>query len=181
MGSALIGKAAQVIHDGGVIAYPTESCFGLGCDPKNYNAVKRLLKIKARSPEKGLILIAADPSQVLPYVTELSDEVLASWPGPVTWLVPPSHKTPNWIRGRHPRVAVRVTAHPVAATLCHAAGQAIVSTSANLHGQQATRTYRETCRRFGQYVDLIVPGRIGQRRRPSRIIDAVSKKIVRAG
>lgn len=179
MNTSILRKAAQIIKNGGLVAYPTESCYGLGCDPRNYNAVRRLLKIKGRPPSQGLILIAADPGQILPYSNEITEEILKSWPGPVTWLVSASRKTPKWIIGKHPRVAVRITAHPVASALCRLTGMAIVSTSANTRGQQATRDYRETQKRLGKFVDMVVPGRIGNRRRPSRIIDAVTKEIVR--
>jgi L-threonylcarbamoyladenylate synthase len=174
-------RAARVIASGGVIAYATESVFGLGCDPRNRDAVMRLLRIKGRSPAKGLILIAADVAQLRPYVDEIPPQVLATWPGPHTWLVTPGASAPRWITGVHPRIAVRVTAHPQARALCLAAGMALVSTSANRSGQAPVRTYREAARRFGKSIDYILPGRVGGRRNPTPIQDAVSGKLVRRG
>jgi L-threonylcarbamoyladenylate synthase len=174
-------EAAQVIQQGGIVAYATEYCFGLGCDPRNRAAVGRLCRIKRRSPGRGLILIAADTEQLTPYVSELPQSVRQSWPGPHTWLLPPASQAPNWIQGRHPRIAVRVTAHKQAAALCRRAGMAIVSTSANHAGETPARRYRDVLRRLSKDVDFVLPGRVGTLTSPTPIRDAVSGDLVRAG
>ena len=179
--SGRLARAARVLREGGLVAYPTESCYGLGCDPMNARAVRRLLRLKRRPLKKGLILIAASFEQLRPYVAHVSEEILAGWPGARTWLLPATPHTPVWILGWHPRVAVRVSAHPVAAALCRAAGMAIVSTSANPAGQRPARSLREVHRRFGRHIDYVLPGRIGRRRRPTPIVDAVTRDIVRKG
>lgn len=170
------------LQRGGVIAYPTESCYGLGCDPMNRHAVKRVLKLKKRSPSKGLILIAAYARQLRPYLAPVSPALAlrmrARWPGPHTWLVPASPDCPATLRGAHDAVAVRVTAHRGAAALCRAAGMALVSTSANLSGGKPAKTAQECRRLFGKRV-LVIPGPIGARRRPSTIQDLVTGKIIR--
>jgi len=170
------------LQRGGVIAYPTESCYGLGCDPMNPHAVKRVLKLKKRSPSKGLILIAANTRQLRPYLASLSSTLAtrmrSRWPGPHTWLIPASPQCPATLRGAHDSVAVRVTAHPGAAALCRAAKMALVSTSANLSGGKPAKTAQECQRLFGKRV-LVIPGPIGTRRRPSTIQDLVSGKIIR--
>ena len=181
MSGSEIGRAARAIRAGGIVAYPTESCYGLGCDPLNRAAVLRLLKLKRRPAAKGLILIAYDRAQLTRIARELPDAVRKSWPGPNTWLVTPTRRVPAWIRGRHPRVAVRVTAHPPAAALCRAAGIAIVSTSANRGGERPARDEHEVRRRFGDSIDYVVPGRIGTRRRPTPIIDAATQALIRHG
>lgn len=136
-------QAAEAIRDGGVIAYPTEGVWGLGCDPRNEEAVLRLLAIKQREVEKGLILIAAHEDQLLPFVSmqalNLSQRtaVLMTWPGAATWIVPASPSAPRWITGAHDGIAVRVSAHPPVIELCNAFGGALVSTSANLAGNAA--------------------------------------------
>lgn len=172
----------QYLKRGGVLAYPTESCYGLGCDPRNAAAVKRLLRLKKRSTSKGLILIAAHARQLRPYLAELppalASRMRAAWPGPHTWLVPASRDCPVWLRGAHDTVAVRVTAHREAARLCELAGMALVSTSANLSGGKPAKTAAECRRLFGKRV-LVIPGRIGARRRPSTIQDLVSDRIIR--
>ncbi|MEW6120070.1 MAG: L-threonylcarbamoyladenylate synthase [Pseudomonadota bacterium] len=167
---------------GGLIAYATESCYGLGCAPRNPQALRRLIAAKGRSAAKGLLLIAADWSQLKPYVAPLSPGLLAhmkrSWPGPVTWVVPASNRCPALLTGGRPTVAVRVTAHPDAARLCRALGMALVSTSANKSGRKAAKTAAECRRIFGARV-RVFDGRIGTRRRPSTLIDLATGTILR--
>lgn len=162
------------MKQGGIVAYPTEGVFGLGCDPNNYKTVKRLLRIKQRPVSKGLILIASDAEQLKPFVTEIPDKALGTWPGPVTWLLAANSGTPYWLTGKHASIAVRVTAHPVASALCKAFGSAIVSTSANRSGQHPTLTYRDACRRFDTSEILVVPGRVQTVGKTSTIIDSAS-------
>jgi len=173
--------AAHILRQGGVVAYATESCFGLGCDPRNPSAVKRLLNLKQRPMKKGLILIAADVDQLRPYCAEFPPQVLAAWPGPHTWLLPAKKNAPRWIMGNHARIALRVTAHRQAAALCRGAGMAIVSTSANRSGEVPARSYRETVRRFHGKVDYILSGYPGGLPRPTAITDAGTGKSIRAG
>jgi L-threonylcarbamoyladenylate synthase len=173
--------AAHILRQGGVVAYATESCFGLGCDPRNPSAIKRVLRLKRRPMKKGLLLIAADVGQLQPYCAEFPPQVLATWPGAHTWLLPAKKNAPRWIMGNHARIALRVTAHRQAAALCHGAGMAIVSTSANRSGEAPSRSYRETVRRFRGKVDYILPGHTGGLARPSAIMDAKTGKTIRAG
>jgi L-threonylcarbamoyladenylate synthase len=174
-------RAARVLKQGGIVAYATEYCFGLGCDPRNPAAVRRLLRLKRRSPGKGLILIAADIQQLSPYVDSIAPAALETWPGPHTWLLAARAKAPRWVTGKHARIAVRITAHPQAAALCRAADMAIVSTSANRAGQVPARTDREVLRRFGKRIDYILRGHVGEAPAPTPIRDAESGKLVRAG
>lgn len=180
MCSRELALAVAALRRGGIIAYATESCFGLGCDPRNRRAVLRVLRLKQRAANKGLILIAADPQQLAPYVAHFPRTALASWPGPHTWLLQPTAAVPPWIRGHHPRVAVRVTRHAPAAALCHAADMALVSTSANRAGERPARSYRQVLRRFGAALDYVLPGRIGELKTPTPITDAITGKVVRA-
>jgi L-threonylcarbamoyladenylate synthase len=174
-------RAARILKQGGIVAYATEYCFGLGCDPFNRNAVLRLLRLKRRPVKKGLIVLAADNEQLAPYLNDIPPQVAASWPGPHTWLFPPRPGIPGWITGRHAKIAVRVTAHAQAAALCHAAGMAIISTSANRAGEVPARTDREVARRFGKLVDYILPGHVGEAPAPTPIRDAVTGKLTRPG
>ena len=173
--------AARILKQGGIVAYATEYCFGLGCDPLNRDAVLRLLRLKRRPVNKGLIILAADTGQLAPYVTTLSASELATWPGPHTWLLPVRPGVPAWITGRHDKIALRVTAHAQAAALCHAAGMAIISTSANRGGEVPARTDREVTRRFGKLVDYVLPGHVGDAPAPTPIRDAVTGKLERPG
>jgi L-threonylcarbamoyladenylate synthase len=175
--------AARIIHRGGVIAYPTEGVFGLGCDPLQQMAIERILKFKRRSVTKGLILIAADFAQLQPYLLPLTAQIRArleaTWPGPVTWLLPARSDVPRWLRGWHDTLAVRVTAHPVAASLCRRVGYAIVSTSANRAARPPARTVLQARKYVGSYIDYILPGEIGKRVGPSEIIDGRTGQRIR--
>lgn len=180
--AALLQQARARLQQGGVIAYPTESCFGLGCDPLNVHALERVLAIKARPNHKGLIVIAASIEQLHGLIRPLSDaeraELARYWPGPYTFLLPAARGVPPVLRGHHDKIAVRVTAHGPAAGLCRALGTALVSTSANRAGQKSLRTTRECQRAFGARV-LVLPGRIGKRRKPSTIIDLATGHVLR--
>ena len=175
--SGHLALAARLLREGGVIAYPTEAVYGLGCDPLNEAAVMRLLDIKQRPVHKGLILLAADATQLRPWIN-VSDAELArmqiTWPGPTTWVVPASKKVPAWVRGDHPTVAVRVSGHPLARALAGQAGTPIVSTSANLSGRPSARNRFQVARQLGPHLDMIVNGDCNLASRPSAIIDLAS-------
>jgi len=176
--------AVEVIRRGGVIAYPTEAVYGLGCDPRNSEAVKRLLQLKQRKPEKGLILIASAFEQIEPFIAPLDAKtkkrIDKTWPGPVTWLLPTRPEVPHWITGGHKKLAVRITAHPQASALCEAHEGPLVSTSANRHQQQAARNAMQVRRIFTDQLDYILPGKVGAQNNPTEIRDAASNKIIRA-
>jgi L-threonylcarbamoyladenylate synthase len=177
--------AARCLLAGGVIAYPTEAVFGLGCRPLDLDAVARIIAIKGRSARKGLILIAAELAQLTPYV-ELPagprrDEILATWPGPVTWVLPARHPVPALLSGGRRTLAVRVTAHPEARYLCARANSALVSTSANRAGRRPARTPLEVRVRLGAAVDHICAGRVGDLTRPTTIRDGATGRVLRAG
>ena len=179
-----ISKAIDALREGWIIAYPTESCFGLGCDPKNRNAIQWLIKLKSRSTRKGLILIAASIEQAKEYVqfTSVSkvkeEEIYASWPGPNTWLLPPTDQVLTDLRGDFPLLAIRVTAHPIAKKICEDFGGAIVSTSANLSGKTALMDESSVLNQFPQGI-TIVSGDIGKDTKPSTIRDGLTGKILR--
>lgn len=176
-----IRHAVRVLQAGGVIAYPTEGVFGLGCLPRVGEAVRRILDIKQRDPAMGLILIVSSPDQLEGWVKIPTDELSldSSSDRPVTWIVPASDDVPRWIRGDHPGLAVRQTTHPVARSLCENAASALVSTSANLSGHPPARNALVLRRLFGSAVDYIVPGECGPARGPSEIRDFRTGKILR--
>ncbi len=174
-----------MLRAGGLIAYPTEAVYGLGCDPMDRGAVERLLALKQRPWQKGVILIAADSEQLRPYIrpvaAEYQQRLDESWPGPHTWVVPASEQCPEWIRGTHSGVAVRVTAHPLVRRLCAAFGGAIVSTSANLAGQAPARSPLQVLRALGPAVDYCVHGELGGAQRPTTIRDLLTGDMLRNG
>lgn len=169
-----------------VIAYPTEAVFGLGCDPDSEIAVKRLLALKQRPWQKGLILIAADYSQLSPYIDDsvLSEkqkrDMFSSWPGPVTWVIPAKPTTPKWLTGQFTSLAVRVSAHPVVKQLCLSYGKPLVSTSANLSGLPPCRTEEDVYQQFGEGFP-VVHGNVGGRANPSEIRDVLTGELLRQG
>jgi L-threonylcarbamoyladenylate synthase len=176
--------ARKVILSGGLIAYPTEAVYGLGCHPLDGDAVMRLLALKQRPMHKGLILIANTPEALNPYVGEMPtrvwEQMVRNWPGPNTWIVPASNKTPEWLTGRHNSLAIRVTNHPLASALCRISGTPLVSTSANLTQHPPAKTALEVYLRCGHYVDLVIHGETGGQTRPTKIRDALSGKLIRA-
>lgn len=176
-------EAVRTFEAGGLIAYPTEAIYGLGCDPLDPNAVMRILDLKKRPAEKGLILIAADYAQVKPFIAPLDAEtrqhICAAQPVPTTWLLPAAKHLPYWLTGAHTSIAVRVTDHPIAAALCRACGSPLVSTSANPAGLSPARNTLTVRRLFGDQVECIIAGATGGNRNPSRIIDAASGQVLR--
>ncbi|WP_028116939.1 L-threonylcarbamoyladenylate synthase [Ferrimonas senticii] len=180
-----VAEAGVTINQGGVIAYPTEAVFGLGCDPMNQAAVERLLQIKQRPVEKGLILVAASFGQLRPFVDESvldearQQQIFSRWPGPYTWVMPVRAGVPKWLTGQFDTLAVRVSDHPAVQDLCCAAGGPVVSTSANLSGQPALTLGGEVVEQLGHLLDGVVMGEVGGNLAPSTIMDARSGDILR--
>ncbi|MEO8466456.1 MAG: Sua5/YciO/YrdC/YwlC family protein [Gammaproteobacteria bacterium] len=180
----LIDRAARIVRSGGVIAYPTEAVFGLGCLPDDEQAVMRLLAIKRRSWRKGLVLIGATLAQLERYAVlppePRRSEVLATWPGPVTWSLAARRSTPRWIRGDHDSVAVRLTAHPLARRLCERAGSALVSTSANVSRRAPHRRILALRHELGRTLDGVLAGELGGLGQPTVIRDGRTGRTLRA-
>jgi len=176
--------AAHWLRQGGLVAYPTEAVYGLGCDPLNDVAVQRLLALKQRSWRKGLILIASDPEQFAPYLVEQSAEIAArvhaTWPGAVSWLWPAQASVSPLLRGAHTSLAVRIPAHPLARALCGVAGHPIVSTSANRSGQRPARSALDVRRKLGREPVLVLHGAVNRRAQPSQIIDLLTQRHIRS-
>lgn len=177
-----IAEAAALLRTGGVLAYPTEAVFGLGCDPDNRAAFDKIFALKQRPPEQGVLLIAADFSQIADWIAAPPEAIAraqATWPGAFTWIFPRTSRVPDWVAGGHGGIALRVTAHPAAAALCRAFGGPIVSTSANVHGQPPARSAREVEAMFSTGLDGVLHGETGGLQRPTPIADAVSGAIIR--
>lgn len=179
-----IRQAAECLKSGGVIAYPTEAVFGLGCDPLNEQAVRAILSLKSRSVDAGLILLAETFNRFRQYTQQVSQDRLevafATWPGPVTWLFPRAPGVPDYLAGKHATIALRVSAHPVCRLLCAEFGGALVSTSANPRGQPPALSADEVRAYFAGAIAGIVEGDLGGRAQPSEIRDLASGKVVRS-
>ncbi|MBP7547074.1 MAG: Sua5/YciO/YrdC/YwlC family protein [Corallincola sp.] len=171
-----LNAAVTAVRAGGVIVYATEGVLGLGCDPHCLAAVERILTIKQRDPAKGLILIAADYSQLLPWVDddaiaiEQRAAVFGRWPGAVTWLLPVRTEVSRLLRGDFATIAVRVTNHPQVVALCRQLGHPLVSTSANIGGEPAPASFAELDPRVAAAADYCLIGETLGRRGPSTIL-----------
>ncbi len=183
--SRSLDAAVDSVRAGGVLAYPTEAVFGLGCNPHHLSAVQRLLGIKQRSADKGLILLAANINQLADFVPPLDEEiwerVAPTWPGPITWLLPVKKTVSPLVRGNHNTLAVRISDHPVCQQLCQRLGHPLVSTSANLSGYPAATTAMQVAQQLGQQIDLILDKPLGDRQHPSEIRHAITNEILRKG
>lgn len=178
-----IKKAVQLLKSGDVIAYPTESVYGFGCDPFNPDAVAKLLQLKNREIKKGFILVATEWEQVEHLVAQVSPMLLSqiqnSWPGPTTWIFPVDPSVPEWICGNNGNIAIRISDHPIIRDICNAFDGPIISTSANTKGNIPTRDYFTTKMLFQNDVAFIVEGKTGGLRKPTTIKDAITGDILR--
>jgi L-threonylcarbamoyladenylate synthase len=174
-----LGSVLEHLKSGKTIAYPTEGVWGLGCDPRNPNAIENLLSLKARSPSKGLILIASQFEHFLEFshVEDYKDKLLSKWPGPHTWLVPSKEKLSPLIKGNNDKVALRLSNHQTVCNLCDAFGDAIVSTSANKEGRPTLSGPKEILECFPEV--KVLEGKLGGLEKPSTIQDVVTDIILR--
>ena len=178
-----LSDAITTVQTGDVIAYPTEAVFGLGCDPRQSTAVEKILQLKQRPWQKGLIVIASQVEQLKPWINlqELYNlpHVLESWPGPNTWVMPCYPTVPSWIRGEHQSLAIRISAHPVCQALCEGLGHPIISTSANPAGLEPATTGQGVADYFGEAVTILAAA-VGHATQPTTIRDALTQKVYRA-
>ena len=174
--------AAHTIHSSGIVAYPTESVYGIGCDPTNQTAVEKLCRIKQRDINKGFILIGSCFEQLSVFCAPIPDayweKIDATWPGPYTWLFPCSQQCPPWLHGAYDTIAVRVTAYPLAAKLCDACNSALVSTSANISDSSPAQTSLQVKEIFAEKLDYIIVGEVGHQT-PTPIRDTISDELIR--
>lgn len=178
-------NVVDAFERGGIIAYPTEAVFGLGCDPDNEKALKLLLKLKERPAEKGLILLAGSFEQLLPYINlsnipeDKLNVILSRWPDGITQLLPKNKKLSPLLSGRFDSIAVRVTSQPDVVALCNQTNKPIVSTSANLSGLDPARTWQALDSIISESVDYIIKGNTLGHTSPSIILDAITNRVIR--
>lgn len=177
-----IRQAIRKVNQGEVIAYPTEAVYGLGCNPLDEEAVIKLLTLKKRSVDKGLILIASSLEQLDPYL-QLTDEIVsrvqAGLLEPITWLIPVQPWVPKWLTGNHASLAIRVTNHPIARALCEENDTPLVSTSANSSGKPPATKSWQVVSRLGNKKVFIVPGNVGNLKQATPIFDILSQQKIR--
>lgn len=177
--------ATKAFCEGGLIAYPTEAVFGIGCDPDNDEALARLLAVKQRPQHKGLILLASKFEQLLPYIDqqqltpELIQQVLSRWPNGVTQVLPKHPSLSPFLCGQFESIAVRVTDQPDVVSLCESVGRPIVSTSANLSGLAPATRWQELGPQLVEQLDYVIKGKTLGFDSPSIIVDAISGQVFR--
>lgn len=181
--TAAITTLVSCLKNGGVIAYPTEAVFGLGCDAMNESAVRKILKLKQRSVQQGLIVLAPSLTMVKQYCGELPptcwQTITPSWPGPNTWLLPANSSVPTWISGQHTTVAMRISAHPIVQQILQAWPGLLVSSSANRHGETPALNVTTLTKYFPTEIDIMIDAPLGTEKKPSTIRDALSGKLIR--
>lgn len=180
---AQLRQARRTLKTGGVLAYATESCFGLGGLPTHPKAIRKVIRLKKRNQNKGLIVVAADFSQLRSLIEPLTAEqqhiVSQYWPGAYTFLLRPKKKVLPCLRGfGQQKLAVRISAHPPITLLCHALGTALVSSSANIAKQLPYKSSRETQKKLG-HKTLMISGKVGKHHKPSTLIDLETGTILR--
>jgi L-threonylcarbamoyladenylate synthase len=167
-----LSQAVRCIRSGGVLAYPTEAVWGLGCDPRDDDAIARILELKDRPWQKGLVMVASSLEQLHDWIKPLSaddlNQIWPTWPGPVTWVLPCHEQVSQMLRGEHNSLAVRLTDHPLVRQLCDEVGP-LVSTSANPAGKEPARDAFRVRQYFADELDYILPGALGGRAQPSEI------------
>jgi L-threonylcarbamoyladenylate synthase len=178
-----IREAVRKLTAGGVIAYPTETVYGLGCDPFNGNAVLHLINLKERTIDQGLILVASQLEQLEPLLHPLNTEtrrrITRPCKPPITWVLPCLPEIPYWLRGKHDSLAVRVSDHPVTTALCEHWGGPLVSSSANTHGNPPATSALAVRKAFNAQLDYILHGTHGSTNKPSQIRNGLSGELLR--
>ena len=165
-----------------VFAYPTEGVWGLGCNPFSEKAVKKLINLKKRPKNKGIIVLAGSLQQLLPFTQHLSEKLKkrmnSKWPGPHTWLVPSSPDIPKWLIGPTGLVALRLSDHKTVIELTESLNMPICSSSANISGQEPAKNSDEIRTFFGNKV-LIIEGELGGLKKPTPVQNLESKEWLR--
>ena len=172
------------VKQGAIFAYPTEAVYGLGCDIFNVHSINRILKLKKRDVSKGLIVISDNLEKVRELIDDNYFKLFVennSDATPTTWLCPSSDIVPPEITGGNNKIGIRITNHEVSCELCKVLDFPIISTSANISGQDPVQILQDCINIFGKDVDYIIKGPIGKNKKPSRIIDLISKEVLREG
>ncbi len=155
-------QAVQALQQGGIVAYPTETFYGLAVDPANVSAVNSLYRLKQRESEKAISLLVPDLTILSSYISELprAYEILIKrfWPGPLTLVFDSSDKTAQYLSRKDQSLAIRVSSHPVAQTFCSLHGSAVTASSANISGHPALCSAEEVREVFGDKISYILDG-----------------------
>lgn len=176
-----IRHAAHIIRRGGIIAYPTDTIYGLGCNPFNIEAVERINTIKQRPANKQFILLAAHIDQVRSLIVLDSDHksLISLSTEPTSWIVKASQHAPCWLTDKDNSLTFRISKNETVEKLCSALGHAVISTSANISGKKPAKNALEIHRYFHNTVDKILASNKKLTGSPSKIIRLCDNHIIR--
>lgn len=180
-------RAVEVLNDGGIIIYPTDTLYGLGCRIDRDAAVRRVFAIKGRPASEPLPVLLADPEMLDDYAEGVTGAArrLAQrfWPGAVTLVLRRSARIPARVAGGGTTVGLRVPDHALARALIRSAGVPLVGTSANAHGRPDPRRVQQAIFDIGNQVDVIIDGGPSPVGAPSTVVDATGEtlRVVREG
>ena len=181
-----VKEAARAVRSGGLIIYPTDTVYGLGCNPFDEQAVRRVFEVKGREARRPLPVLASSLEEVL-RIAVLDEEALrlarSFWPGPLTLVVPRKPVLPDVVACGLPSVGVRVPGHEFALKVIRACGGLLVGTSANRSGRPAPRTAQEAISELGDRVDLVIDAGPAPLGIPSTVLDLTGPepKVIRVG
>lgn len=169
----------MVVKNGGIIIYPTDTVYGLGCDPFNVRAVERIFNTKGERKEKPLPILGSDLEYVqkIAYINEKARKITQRfWPGPLTLVVRKKPSLPNIVTCGFDSVGVRIPNHSAAVQLISLCDGLLVGTSANKTGSRPPKTAREAAKQLGEKVDMILDGGPAPLGQESSVVDLTSKK-----
>jgi len=174
-----IREASKVVKNGGLVVYPTDTVYGLGCDPFNVRAVEKVFSVKGERKQKPLPILASDLERIekIAYISEMARKIAEKhWPGPLTLVVPKKTVLPNIVTCGLASVGVRVPNHKVAVQLISLCDGLLVGTSANKTGEKPPKTAREATKQLGRQVDIVLNGGPTPLGQESSIVDLTSRK-----
>ena len=172
-------EASNIIKEGGIVIYPTEGIYGLGCDPLNSDSVDNIFQLKGREYDKRFIILSSSIGFLNGIIdSSLGDDARLNSNDFITWIVPANNNCPPWLKSKN-NVAIRITQHPVVVDLCNKLQGPIISTSANYSGQKYINDITIIEELFDGKVSCIVNGKLGDEKKPSSIIDIISNEVLR--
>jgi L-threonylcarbamoyladenylate synthase len=176
-----IRHAAHIIKSGGIIAYPTDTIYGLGCDPYNICAIEKINIIKQRPLNKKFILLAGHFNQIKPLIKmdKNQEKIILRATQPTSWVVNAGPHAPKWLIDNNGTLTIRVSQNNIVQRLCHILGHAIISTSANPSGKTPAKNSLELHKYFHHTVDKILASNKKLTNKPSKIIRLCDNYIFR--
>lgn len=176
-----IRLAAQIVRNGGVIAYPTDTVYGLGCDPYNIDAVEKINAIKQRPANKHFILLASSIEQIRPLIQlkKAQEKLITDTDSPTSWVVDAAPYAPGWLVDDNNSLTVRISSHENIVHLCRILAHPLISTSANISGKKPADNAIKLHQYFHNKVDKILISNTKQPGKPSKIIRLCDNHIIR--